>query len=361
LQALILAGGEGTRLRPLTSTVPKPVLPLANRPFISYMLDWLARHGVDDVVMSCGFLAEEVQSVLGDGDGSVRLRYIEEQSPLDTAGAVKHAEGMLDERFWVLNGDILADFDLGAIERFHARNDAVATIALIRVEDASAYGLVRTDAGGRITAFLEKPSPEEIDTDLVNAGVYMLERVVLDRIEAGVRTSFERDVFPALVGAGLCGCAVEGYWLDIGTPERYLTATFDILDGKIETNAGTVTAAPDAEVEPGADLVGPALLGSGARVEAGARVGSHAVIGDGASVGPGAVVEQSVVLAGGSVLLGAALRGSIIGSRARVGEGAQLLGAVVGEGASIAAGASLPEGARVEPGVSVPERGAAPL
>jgi mannose-1-phosphate guanylyltransferase len=367
LQALILAGGEGTRLRPLTSTVPKPVLPLANRPFISYMIDWLGRHGVDDIVMSCGFLAEEVQSVLGDGDGRIRLRYIEEESPLDTAGAVKLAEDLLDERFWVLNGDILADFDLSAIERFHSRHEAVATIALVRVDDPSAYGLVRTDADGRITGFLEKPSPEEIDTDLVNGGAYMLERAVLDRIEVGAPTSFERDVFPALVGAGLCGCAVEGYWLDIGTPERYLAATFDILDGKVETSvaagttAGGVTAASDAEVDVGADLVAPALLGSGARVEAGARVGGHAVICDGASVGHGASVERSVVLAGGSVGAGASVRGSIVGIEGRIGEGAQLRAAIVGERASVAAGAVLPEGARVEPGVSVPEGSATRL
>ncbi|MDX6643965.1 MAG: mannose-phosphate guanylyltransferase, partial [Solirubrobacteraceae bacterium] len=228
MQALILVGGEGTRLRPLTSTVPKPVVPLVDQPFISYMLEWLRGHGVEDVVMSCGFLASGVRNVLGDGAGlGVRLRYVEEPRPLGTGGAVKYAESLLDERFFMLNGDVLTDIDLSGQLAQHESSGARATLALIGVEDPSAYGLVRLNEDRAVKEFLEKPSPDQIDTNLISAGAYVLSRDVLDLIQPNVNASIERDVFPALVGDGLYGFPAEGYWLDIGTPDRYLKATFD--------------------------------------------------------------------------------------------------------------------------------------
>src|SRR5258707_9241616 len=184
MQALILAGGEGTRLRPLPSTVPKPVVPLVDRPFIAFMFDWLRGHGVDDVVMSCGHLASGVRNVLGDGSAfGVRLRYVEEPQPLGTGGAVKYAESLLDERFLMLNGDVLTDIDLTAQMAQHERTGAKATLALTPVEDPSAYGLVRLDGQGAVTEFVEKPAPDQIDTNNISAGAYVLERSVLELLE----------------------------------------------------------------------------------------------------------------------------------------------------------------------------------
>jgi mannose-1-phosphate guanylyltransferase len=360
MQALILAGGEGTRLRPLTATVPKPVIPLVNRPFISFMIDWLVGHGVNDVVMSCGFLAQQVRNVLGDGgEGGPRLHYVEEEQPLDTAGAVKLAEPLLQERLLVMNGDILADFNLSALQRFHVEREAKVTIALIPVADPSAYGLVRTDEDGRIKAFLEKPSPDEIDTDQINAGAYVLEREVLDGIVEGKATSFERDVFPALVGSGLYGYRAAGYWLDIGTPERYLEATRDILEGAVSTDVGaslgngSLSIGAGATVDPDAHVSGPALAGRECDIEAGARFGPFAVLGDGCRVGEGAVVERAVLHESVLVEPGAVVRESIVGAGARIGAGSRLEGSsIVGAGAVIGSNSVL-DGVRVEAGAEL--------
>ena len=202
MQALILAGGEGTRLRPLTSTVPKPVVPLVDRPFIAYMLEWLHGHGIDDVILACGFMADGVRSVLGDGSAfGVSLRYIEEPEPLGTGGALKYAEDLLADRFFMLNGDCLTDMDLTEQLRQHERTGARATLALMPVDDPSAYGLVRRNDDLSVRQFVEKPSPDEIDTNLINAGAYILHRDVLDDMApAGTNISIEREVFPALVG-----------------------------------------------------------------------------------------------------------------------------------------------------------------
>ena len=231
MQALILAGGQGTRLRPLTSTIPKPVVPLVGRPFISYMLEWLRSHGVDDVILSCGHMADGVRGVLGDGESlGIRLRYIEEPEPLGTGGALKFAEDLLDERFFMLNGDVLTDIDLTAELAQHEQTGALATLALIGVEDPSAYGLVPMNSDNSVREFIEKPGAEQTETDLINAGAYIIERRVLDGMApAGTNISIEREVFPTLVGRGLYGCPADGYWLDIGTPDRYLQATFEGL------------------------------------------------------------------------------------------------------------------------------------
>src|ERR1700742_17018 len=203
MQALILAGGQGTRLRPLTSTIPKPVVPLVGRPFISYMLEWLRSHGVDDVILGCGHMADGVRDVLGDGESlGIRLRYVEEPRPLGTGGALKFAERLLDERFLMLNGDVLTDIDLTAQLGQHERAGAVGTLALTPVEDPSAYGLVRLDGSGAVTEFVEKPAPDQIDTNNISAGAYVLERSVLELLAAGEPASIERDVVPRLVGGG---------------------------------------------------------------------------------------------------------------------------------------------------------------
>src|SRR5919108_6382484 len=324
MQALILAGGEGTRLRPLTTTVPKPVVPLVDRPFIRFMIDWLHGHGVDDVVMSCGHLASGVRNVLGDGTAlGIKLRYVEEPRPLGTGGAVKFAEPLLDERFLMLNGDVLTDIDLTAQIEQHEHTGARATIALIPVEDPSRYGLVRIDGNRNVEEFLEKPASDQIDTNLINAGAYVLEREVLSPLEREVNVSIEREVFPGLVGNGLYAYPQEGYWLDIGTPATYLQATFDILERTVATTVGerlgTSYLEVASDVQADGRIIPPALAGGGSRVAAGARVGSQAVLGHGVKIGADTIVESAVVLNGAEVGPGCTLRQCIIGPGARVG------------------------------------------
>jgi mannose-1-phosphate guanylyltransferase len=330
------------------------VLPLANRPFISYMIDWLVGHGFDDVVMSCGFLAEQVRSVLGEGDGRVRIRYVEEDTPLGTAGAVKHAESLLDGTFAVLNGDVLTDFDLGALVRFHRERGATATIALIAVEEPSGYGLVRTTENGEIVAFLEKPKPHEIDTDQINAGAYVLEPQVLDRIAPGRAVSFEREVFPSLIGSGLYGFGARGYWLDIGTPERYLEATSDILERRVDTVVGRSLAdhglcvGDHSSLSEDVRLLAPVVIGERCEIEAEATVGPRSVVGPRCAIGDGAAIEAAVVHERARIGTGAVVRESIVGPAAVLGAGCRVeRGAVIGAGAIVEPGAILADGERV--------------
>ncbi len=361
MQALILAGGEGTRLRPLTSTIPKPVVPLVDRPFISFMLEWLRRHGVDDVILSCGFMAERVRRVLGDGSGlGIRLRYLEEPRPLGTGGALKFAQELLDERFMMLNGDVLADLDLTAQLRQHEQTGARATLALVPVDDPSAYGLVRCAPDRSVTEFVEKPGFDEPQTDLINAGAYILQREVLDSMApAGTNISIEREVFPTLVGRGLFGYADDGYWLDIGTPARYLQATFDILEGNVITEVGrrlreaSLTLVADSTID--GRVVAPALVGPRCAIAEHALVGSLTVLGREVRVERGAHVERSVLLDGVRIGAGARITGSIIGPNAQVGERCRIeAGVVLGEGVKLGADNVLAAGARIFPGVELP-------
>jgi mannose-1-phosphate guanylyltransferase len=341
MQAVVLAGGQGSRLRPLTVNVPKPVVPLAGRPFLSFMLDWLAGHGVDDVVLSCGFLSREVERVLGPRHGSMRLRYVEEDSPLGTAGPVRlaHDRGLLDERFLVLNGDVLTDLDLSLQLDLHGRRGAAATLALVEVDDTSSYGVVPTAGDGAVEAFLEKsdgPAP----TNRINAGAYVLERSVVERIEPGRAVSFEREVFPGLVGEGLYGYDAEGYWIDIGTRERYLEATYDLLSGRVASllprRDDTGSLVPECCTTRGARIGPLSVLGRRCRVGSEALI-ERSVLHDGVQVGDGSVVKQSVLAAGVTV-----------GRGARVGEGA-----MIGSGAWIRPGRTVEAMAQVAPGALV--------
>jgi mannose-1-phosphate guanylyltransferase len=361
MQAVILVGGEGTRLRPLTSTIPKPVVPLVDRPFITFMLEWLRGHGVDDVIMSCGFLATSVRNVLGDGSGlGIRLRFVEEPDPRGTAGALKFAESMLDERFLMLNGDVLTDIDLSAQIAQHERSAARATLALVGVADPSAYGLVRMREDGAVSEFVEKPSSDQIDTNLISAGAYVLEREVLELIPPQRNVSIEREVWPALIGNGLYGFACEGYWLDIGTPERYLKATFDIIEGNVKTSVQERLGAGYLAIDEGANVQGraipPVLIERGARICPGAHAGSLVVLGQDVVIGAGSTVERAVILNGTQIGEGCTLRDCIVAGGCRVGEDTQITGgAVLGEGVTIGAHNMISNGARIFPGVELPD------
>jgi mannose-1-phosphate guanylyltransferase len=361
MQALILAGGEGTRLRPLTTTVPKPVVPLVDRPFIQFMLDWLVGHGVDDVVMSCGHMASGVRNVLGDGSAfGIQLRYVEEPQPLGTGGALKFAEPLLDDRFLMLNGDVLTDMDLTAQIAQHERTGARATLALTPVEDPSAYGLVRIADGGEVEEFVEKPSPDQIDTHNISAGAYVLERSVLELLEAEQPASIERDVFPRLVGEGLYGYVSDGYWLDIGTPARYLQGTYDILERTVETGVtkrmGDAYLCIENHVENGGRIIPPALVESGCRIGQGARIGGRVVLESGVTVGDHTTIERAVVMQGAEIGSNCTLSGCIVGGGVRIGDDCHVDGmSVLGEGVTIGAGNVVSNGARVFPGVTLPD------
>ncbi len=343
MQALVLAGGEGTRLRPLTRTTPKPVMPLAGRPFLSYMLDWLRGHGVSEVILSCGFMSSAVRDVLGDIYDGMRLRHVVEDEPLGTAGPVRLAldQGVLDQRLLVLNGDVLSDMDLTAELAFHERSGARVTLALHAVADTSSYGVVPTAEDGRVEAFLEK-TEGDVPTDRINAGAYVIERdVVEELVPPGRAVSFEREVFPKLVGAGLYGLDAPGYWNDIGTPRRYLEATWDLLSGT------PASALPERD-ETGSLVYEGGLL-------AGAHVGPQSVLGAHCSVGTDARVERSVLHERVHVGADAVVVEAILAEGVRVGERARVEpGAVVGARATIGEDAVVGEGARVEPEESVP-------
>jgi mannose-1-phosphate guanylyltransferase len=363
MQAVILAGGQGTRLRPLTATVPKPIVTLVDRPFISFMLEWLRRHGVDDVIMSCGFLAGSVRDVLGDGSRlGLRLRYVEEPEPRGTAGALKLAEPLLDERFLMLNGDVLTDIDLTAQLAQHEATGAVGTLALVPVADPSAYGLVLLEQDRAVREFIEKPSAEEPPPgNLISAGAYVLQREVLDLVPPDRNVSIEREVWPRLVGAGLYGYPSESYWLDIGTPARYLQGTFDIIAGNVDTPVRARLGDDWLAVADGAELSGrvapPAVIERGVRVAPGAHVGSLVVLGEEVSVGAGSVVERAVVLAGTKIEDDCELRDCIVGPSCRIGHGSRISGgAVLGEGVRLGSDNVITRGARIFPGVELPDR-----
>jgi mannose-1-phosphate guanylyltransferase len=339
MQALILVGGEGTRLRPLTNTVPKAVMPLAGRPFLSYMIEWLARHGVDDVVLACGFGADRVREVLGEG-GSPRLRYVEEPEPRGTAGAIKFSAEQLGESFLALNGDVLTDLDLSALIGFHRERRARATLGLYPVDDATGYGLVRRDDGGGVLEFLEKPA--EPQPGEINAGTYALERSVLDLVPAGRMVSIEHEVFPRLIGKGLFAIPLRGYWMDIGTPQRYLQATWDILERRVETEIGKQLDPEGKLIEQGAEVAedvrvaSPCLIQEGTRIDPGAVVGPRAVVGRGCQVGEGATVAGSVLHAECAIGVGATVHDAILAAGVEVNAGADVArGSVIGGGEKV--------------------------
>jgi NDP-sugar pyrophosphorylase family protein len=348
VKAVVLVGGEGTRLRPLTYTTPKPLLPIANQAFLERQLSWLAHHGVDEVVLSLGYLPDAFVEHFPDGAfEGVRLQYAVEDEPLGTAGGIRYAADVagVKERFVVCNGDVLTNLDLTALVAFHDSRGAEATIHLSRVADPSAFGVVPTYSDGEVKAFVEKPPAGSAPTDWINAGTYVLEPSVLDRIPAGLTVSIERETFPRMLDQRFRLYAVpsDAYWIDIGTPDKYLQAHREVLDGRVglPPAPGAREAAPQVwvqgavDVDDAARLVGPVLLGDGVRVEAGALV-SRSVIGPGGHVARNASVARSVVL-----------------ERARVGAGARVADTVVGAGASLGAEATATDQTIVGPSAVV--------
>lgn len=331
MRAVVLVGGFGTRLRPLTLATPKQMLPVVDRPMIEWVVAGLARHGIDEAVLSLGYRPDAFQQAYPTGScAGVRLRYAVEPEPLDTAGAIRFAatDAGIAERFVVVNGDVLTDLDVGALIAFHDTAGAEGTIALHKVDDPSAFGVVPTDADGRVLAFVEKPPPGEAPTDLINAGTYVLEPSVLERIPGDRRVSIERETFPAMVGDGSLFARDDAgvYWLDAGTPAQYLAAMLDLIDGVRGDPVRAVAA--------------------DARIDATARI-DRAVVMAGACVGGRAALARAAVLPGAVIGAGATVTDSIVGPGVIVGAEAVVRnGSVVGDGETVPAGTVL-DGARV--------------
>jgi NDP-sugar pyrophosphorylase family protein len=344
MKAVILAGGEGTRLRPLTLTLPKPVVPIVDRPLLRHQIDLLSSVGVDDIVFSLAYRPEKIQAVFGDGSRyGKRIRYAVEESPLGTGGAVKNAQAHLDDVTVVFNGDVLTDVDLPAVVSAHRRSGARATIVLVPVPNPSAYGLVETAPDGRVLRFTEKPDPSQVTTDTINAGIYVLETAALALMPAGARHSIERSFFPDLLARGdlVQAHLHRGYWIDVGTPQKYLQAHRDILNRRFPVSlAGKPHQGgwidPSARVADAARLEAPFFIGPGCEIEDDAGVGPDAVLVSDVGLSAGAQVQDSVLWHGCRLGRGARARGALLGQGVRLGDHASAAsGAVLGEGSAL--------------------------
>jgi NDP-sugar pyrophosphorylase family protein len=349
-QAVILAGGQGTRLRPLTLARAKPVVPLLNRPFLAYQLALLRAHGVSDVVLACSYRVDDVRTALGDAEHlGVRLRYVVEDEPLGTGGGVRNAADLVSGTLFVLNGDILTDPDLSAMRQLHEARGSRTTIYLQPVPDPRQYGLVETEADGRLRAFREKPTAdEEITTNTINAGIYLIDAELLGRIPRDRASSIEREFFPALIADGVpCyGWCPTAYWRDIGNPSAYRAAQIDLLNGR-----AAMPLAPPGQRRDGIWLDGGASVDPTARVQAPAVIGSRVVLGPRCRVGPGAVLGD-----GTRIGPDARVEGAILWERVEVGAGAVLQDCVIGADVTVGAGARVGAEVVLASGTTVPEQ-----
>ncbi|WP_055478573.1 sugar phosphate nucleotidyltransferase [Sphaerimonospora mesophila] len=360
MKAVVMAGGEGTRLRPMTANQPKPMLPIINRPIMEHVLRLLKRHGFTETVVTVQFLAALIRNYFGDGDElGMTLHYATEEVPLGTAGSVKNAADRLrDDRFLVISGDALTDIDLTDMLRFHRENRALVTIGLKRVPNPLEFGIIIVDEDGRIQRFLEKPTWGQVFSDTVNTGIYIMEPSVLDEIAPGQPVDWSAEVFPKLLdrGSRLFGYVAEGYWEDVGTHESYLKAHADVLEGKVKIDfeafelAPGVWAAEGASVDPEAVLKGPLYIGDYAKVEAGAELREYTVLGSNAVVKEGAFLHRAVVSDNVYVGPAAHLRGCVIGKNTDVMTGARIEeNAVVGDECVIESEAYVSSGVKIYP------------
>jgi NDP-sugar pyrophosphorylase family protein len=338
MKAILLAGGKGTRLRPLTIHTPKPIVPIFDRPFLTYQLDLLKRvPEIDEVILSLNYQPRRIEEMFGDGaDAGLAIRYVVEPSPLGTAGAIRYVGETMRESVVVFNGDVLTAIDLAAVIALHRDRKAKATIVLTPVDNPSAYGLVETDALGNVQRFLEKPKPDEITCDTINAGVYVLEPETFDRIPRDTAWSIERSFFPSLVERGetFVGYIYRGYWIDIGTPDKYMQVHRDIMDGRFPTppfadSSPRIWVAPTARVDEGVAIEAPCFVDDGAVVKAGARLGPYTVVGRQCHVEEHAVLERAILWANTRVNQEAMVRCSILGRLCHIGRNAVIDNGVV--------------------------------
>jgi NDP-sugar pyrophosphorylase family protein len=342
MKAILLAGGKGTRLRPLTIHTPKPIVPIFNRAFLHYQIDLLKQvPEIDEVILSLNYQPRRIEEVFGDGaDLSIKIRYVVEPVPLGTAGAIKYAGDKLTESVVVFNGDVMTQLDLAAVIRMHRERQARATIVLTPVDNPSAYGLVETDEQSNIKRFIEKPKPEEITTNHINAGIYVLEPDTFDRIPSEVPWSIERSYFPSLIERNETFVAYiyDGYWIDIGTPEKYVQVHHDIMDGRFVAPpfAGLTSPrrciAPDVRIEDGATIEDPVFIDEGVLVKAGARLGPYAVLGRQTQVEEEAIIERAIVWPNCRIGSQSSIVDAVLGRQCHIGRNVSLnSGAVLGD------------------------------
>jgi mannose-1-phosphate guanylyltransferase/phosphomannomutase len=359
-KAIVMAGGQGSRLRPLTLTRPKPLVPVANRPVLAHILDWLRGHGISEVLLTLYYRADDIRRALGDGRSfGLKLTYRVEEEPLGTAGSVKFAQDWIGgDPFLIASGDALTDLDLTTLLRGHRESGAWLTLGLKTVEDPSQYGVVEVDKRGRVTRFQEKPGHGRAFSKLANTGIYCVEPQVLDRIPTGTKYDWSRDVFPQMLAEGLplYGQTLDGYWCDIGSLNDYRRGQRDALDGAVRVGLpGTVVRpgiwmGPNVRIAPGAVIEGPVLLGAGCKIERDALVLPGSVIGDRTVVRAGACVWNAVLGAECEVGPSAVVRDCVLGEETRVGAACSVSeGAVIGRGCRLTAAMRVGEGQRVEP------------
>ena len=359
MKAVIMAGGEGTRLRPLTSNQPKPMMPIANRPMMEHIVELLKKHGFDDIVVTVAFQANAIRNYFGDGsEFGVRMAYATEENPLGTAGSVRNAMDELTEAFLVISGDVVTDIDLAGVVDFHRDRKAMATIGLKAMENPLEFGIVITREDGSIERFLEKPSWGQVFSDTINTGIYVLEPEVFDYIEPEKAVDFSSDVFPRLLDDGkpLFGYVAEGYWEDVGTLDAYIKAHQDVLDAQVELEipgfrlGDGIWLGEGSEIDPAATVDGPAIVGDYSRVEAGARLAEYTVLGSNVRVGPDAFIERSVVHDNVYLGPGVRLRGAVVGRSSDLRRGARLEeGVVLGDECFVGEHAVINPGVKVYP------------
>ncbi len=354
MKAVILVGGHGTRLRPLSCGIPKPMVPVLNRPLLEHVLLNAAKHGVTDFVLALNYLPDVIKENFGDGSHlGVRINYAVEETPLGTSGAVKNAEAFLDERFFVFNGDMLTGIDLGEMMRRHQEVRPKATIALTPVDNPIIYGIVERDEHGMVRRFVEKPTWDKVTTNLINAGIYILEPEVLQHIPPATYSMFETDLFPRLLGMSepVLSFPSDAYWIDIGDPQKYLKANCDLLmqRGKEIFTEGKSHIDPKAEINP------PVLLAGGCTIAAGARIRGPAVIGPGCSIGENVIVEKSVLWEGTRMCSWSHIKDSVAGAHCDIQENCYLETCILGDYVTVGRGTREWE-ARVPPKSFLPPR-----
>lgn len=362
MKAVILVGGEATRLQPLTCNTPKALVPVLNKPFLEHVIRHLAKHRVKEVVLAQGHLAQPIEGYLGDGSRlGVRLTYVVEDTPRGTAGAIKNAERYLDDTFLALNGDTFTDLDISAMIDLHRKRKAKATIALTPVDDPTQYGLIETDDEVRVLRFLEKPRWNEVTTDTINAGTYVLEPDVLARIPPGAKVSIERETFPLLLDEGepVCGYLSAGYWLDIGSPEKYLQLHRDLLGGK--SSHYSPAAGEEAlignqcSVHPTAQINGPVVVGDNCSIGRRVKLTGPVVIGAGCTIQEDTVIEDSVIWQNVRLEPGVKLKSSVVADRCCINAGGVLEDCVLGDEVTVVKACELEPGSRIWPGETVGE------
>ncbi len=356
MKAVILVGGQGTRLHPLTFNTPKAMVPILNKPFLEYLILYLKEHGVRDIILTTSYLPDRIQSYFGDGAGSgVHLTYLVEDVPLGTAGAIKNAESFLDgdAPFFVVNGDIVTGMDLTAMMSQHRQKKPGVSLALTPVDNPTIYGVVETDDKGMVKRFVEKPSREEVTTNMINAGIYILEPEVLSYIPPSTPSTFERHLFPLLLEKGkpILSYPSTSYWIDIGTPEKYLKVTHDLLSGKAPSlSIYRAQISGNSQIHPSAQIEGPVLTGEGCVIAQGAKIKGPAALGPRCQVDEDAVIEGAILWQECRVGKKVNLENCIVGSRCYIQEGSQVLdNCVLGDDVVIEKNSKLAPGTKVSP------------